>query len=412
MKINYSTSRREYISCLNKVNGFLLEKRKWNKDKTLKTFSQLSIRNYILCFLFIPLIAIFDTFTNLDSFTFFLALCLILLLGIQTIRIIIFLLQAIKRGKNSLKGELTIDEDGITDQIENRKPIFRKWREIKHILIHDDVILIYTHHGTNLFIPNKSNVEKKVIEQLEKLKKDKLIVDVFTYHGLTKNIQVWGKYLLVVFILFGIAVFWDYYNISLIDEQVWKINNSGYEEIDEHIFSYQKFGIVEKTLKEYFKEFYNSKEQYFEYEATAIYSKITIELLKDHPDQLTNMLNDLPMNEELATKAVKNIVSLLNEDEVMERIRKKNLGVNYENTFKDYALMEEDATHMKNWQKELDQNTKKMSYVKRALEILVNERECWYVENDTFYMCDDYLDEYNQLYNYIIDVKNKEDQII
>lgn len=412
MKINYEMSSKECISYVNLTTGFLKEKHKWKKEKNLKTFASIFICNLLLCLLFIPLIGFFDTFNHFDFVTSFFAICLLAFLGVQIFQVILFFINVIQERKRNLKGVLKIDEQGITQISENANEIFRKWSEIQNILIHDNVILIITKHGMNFLLPNYDDTEKKLREELEKQKKSKLIVDVYTAHGFTYLFQVFGKPLLLFFIFMGISVFWDYYNISLIDNEVWKINNSGYEEIDEHIHSYQKFGVIEKTLKEYFKEFFYSKQTYYNHKADAIFRKVTIDLLKNHPEEIGTLLNSLSKEEQMATQAGLNIISLLDESIVMERIKAKNLGFNYEETFKDYALTEDDAVHAKSWQKEIEDNQTKMGYVKKALQILNDHPDCWYVEDDTFYVCDDYLEEYNTLYDLILNQKSSENQTV
>lgn len=412
MKINYDISSKEYFSYLNITTGFLSEKRKWKKDRSLKTFAQISIRNYLLCFLFIPLIAFFDTFINLDNLTFFFAMCLILTLFFQTINLLLFLISCFQKTRKPMKGEIRIDEDGITERLDSGKQISRKWSGIKNILIHDDVIFIYNNRGTTFLIPNKGDNEKKVRDIVKKLEKEKLLIECYEPHGFHRHFEIWGKYLLIFLVTVGIAIYWDYYNISLIDDEIWKINNSEYKEINEEIVSYQKFGVVEKTLKEYFKEFYEAKERYYANEASMVFSKVTIDILKNNPDELNHLYDSLSSYEDEANKAAQNIIDLLTEEKVMERIRVKNLGENYENNFKDYALTKEDAIHAKSWHEELEKNRTKMKYVKRALEILTNEKECWYIEDDMLYVCDEYLDEYNRLYDLILDHKSSGEQTV
>lgn len=412
MKINFELSHKELLKYYNIAYGILTDKKAWKKEeKVTKTFFEKKIRNYFLCFFCIPLIAFFDTFIHLDLFTNFLAFIMICLFLINTISIIIFFVNFKNYNKHYKAGEIRLEEDGMNVNFESGTTIETNWHHLK-IMIHEEIIL-FSSFGKKMFlIPNQSENRKKIQEYINQRKQEKRITYGFQTKGIIHHFQIWGKYALILVILLGIAIFWDIYNISLIDKEIWKINNSGYENVDGYIFSYQKFGVIEKTLKEYFKEFYQEKENYYQNNAVHLFSNITVDLLKNKPEELNQLLKSLPEKNEIATNSILNIIDLLNEEQVMKRIQEKRLGENYEDTFKSYALTKEDEKHIVSWKEELKVNEVKMSHLKKALNILINAKKCWYIEDDTFYMCDEHLEEYNAIYDFILDKNENMEETI
>lgn len=412
MKINFELSKKERLKYYNIAYGMISDKKNWKKDeKITKTFFEKKIRCYFLCFFCIPLIAFFDTFIHFYILTNILALLMIILFLYNTFSILTFFLFLYHYAKNYKAGEIVLNADGFLGNFETGKTINIEWHNL-NIIIHEEIILFSSSGKKMILIPNQSENRKKIQEYLKKIQQEKHLKYGFETKGFIHHFQSWGKYALIFIILLGIAIFWDIYNISFIDDEIWKINNSGYENIDNYIYSYQKFGVIEKTLKEYFKEFYQEKENYYQNSAVTIFSNITVDLLKNNPNELDPLLKSLTEKKQNAKNAIYNIINLLEEEKVMTRIQEKRLGENYEDTFKSYALTKEDEKHISSWKAELEKNEIKMQYLKRALEILTKEKQCWYVEEDTFYMCDDYLEEYNMIYDLILEKKENQEETI
>ena len=401
MKISSEITKKEYFKSFNLANN--LSKTKKISQKRLMTTSQKNIQYLIICFTLLASISLTNTLINLDWLTnllFFLFLCLMIYIIWNTIKFI-YNYQTKKKKTNQI--EIRWNKDGIIDISEENNYIARTWDEVKFILKTEQEILINCQNSHTFILPNQKDINKKLDQILKKYAPSLAIVEKQRPQKFQKHLWNWGIYFLIFLITFGISIFWDYYNTCLLDQEIYKINNNNYQ-VDEKIYSYEKFGIIEKALKEYFQEFYNAKEMYEQNKASTIFLSITIDKLKNSKEKIPEMENQLPKHEQLATEAINKLIQLLDENSSKEIVEKYQLDKYFENIFKKYAFTEYDYYYLESWKKELAKNEEQMKLVKRAIEILKQEN-CWYIENDKLYMCNDYLDEYNTIY---YDIMNEE----
>lgn len=211
-------------------------------------------------------------------------------------------------------------------------------------------------------------------------------------------------YILGCLFSLGIAAGWDMYNLSIIDKEIIKIVKS--ESIDSNVYAYEKFGIVERELKKYYVDFYENKKMYEENEAGYIFSQLTNTYLQENKDELKDLLKDLPSRKIRVEKAIQNIVNLMSEEVIMERIQKSELEGFYEDIYRDYVFNSEKSY----FQNLKFKNEEKMMYLERLLEILLISPSVWYIEDGTLYFIDsNYLKEYQNLYDLITETERKSD---
>ncbi len=402
MKINYDLSSKELVSQMNIAIGIYQKRKslKRSKKKKIKTFTQILFQKYTMCLIGIMLMVLISTFKNSDNLSMIIFSITILLFLKNTISLIKSIIKYRSQKKRYQKGTIRFNKDGLVDIYEEEKMISRSWDEIELIVMTDKLILIFDKVNSFFMIPNDTKKEAKVKQVLEKYKiNDKLIIKELPQKW--QNI-IWNytTYIMIFLIITGLYIFWDYINVCLIDQEIYNINNTE-EQIDFQIKSYEKYGIVEKDLKEYFKKFKEARKSYEENKAETIYSFLTIDVLKKR-DELEKIKNSLEEKEQIASQGIEIIMELLEEETAMKEIKEQNLGEYFEDTFKKYALTEYDDFYKEGWIEELAKNKSQMTYVKRALEILIEEPECWYIENEKFYMNDKNIEEYNKIHDIIL----------
>ena len=402
MKINYDLSSKELVSQMNIAIGIYQKRKslKRSKKKKIKTFTQILFQKYTMCLIGIMLMVLISTFKNSDNLSMIIFSITILLFLKNTISLIKSIIKYRSQKKRYQKGTIRFNKDGLVDIYQEEKMISRSWDELEIIVMTDKLILIFDKVNSFFMIPNDTKKEAKVKQVLEKYKiNDKLIIKELPQKW--QNI-IWNytTYIMIFLIITGLYIFWDYINVCLIDQEIYNINNTE-EQIDFQIKSYEKYGIVEKDLKEYFKKFKEARKSYEENKAETIYSFLTIDVLKKR-EELEKINNSLEEKEQIASQGIETIMELLEEENAMKEIKDENLGEYFEDIFKKYALTEYDDFYKEGWREELAKNKSQMTYVKRALEILIEEPECWYIENEKFYMNDKNIEEYNKIHDIIL----------
>ena len=403
MKIKQELAPKEYRKFYNLAKGTF---QKENKYRKLKFYTTVISHRYFLCVILIFFIAFFDTFIHLEWLANTIIFLFLILFIITTTNLIKYVINYNKKKRIFQKGEISFNKDGISYRTQSKKIYQRTWDEIEEVLYTKDVIIICSLDQMYFIIKNIDDYEKECKELLKKHKKDIKQINRAITKGIKRLWQQHGLYILGILISFGIYTFWDYYNNCLLDQEMWKTNEAEYQ-VDYKIYSYEKYGIVESTLKTYFDEFRSSKEKYQENAAITIFSALNIDFLKDEKNRLPEILNSLDEKEKNATDAIHNILNLLDEEKVMKRIEEKQLGEYYNGIFKKYALTEKDEEYKLSWKEEQKSNQEQMNSVRRALEILIQNDQCWYIEENEFFMCDDFIEEYNNLYYNIVNEEEK-----
>lgn len=409
MKFDYEFSKKDAFHYINYSLGILNEKRRIKrlKKKKVKKLTEIIIKNYLLCSALFFLIAFFDTLLKLEWISFVIFFLFLELIIYNTFLLISLIKKYFKYQKKQLKGEIKCNKDYIIDNKENGTSISRTWDEIEFIINTQDAIYLFANHQITFVLPKREKNEEK-LEKLEKLLNElpngRTMITKNKSTGFNKWLG-WLFYLLMpvaAFLLFG---YWYNFNLTRIETEMQKINDLE-TKIDFKIYSYEKFGVIEQMLKEYYEEFQNTRREYEQNKASTIFAEITIDLLKNNKEKLVTIQNSLEQNMEKSTRALNHLIDLLDETKVMRRMERKDWGNTFNAIFRSYALTDYDSYYIDSWKKEKALNDQLMIDVKRALEILIEEQNCWYIENDKFFMCDEYREEYNKIHDKIIQKEN------
>lgn len=224
--------------------------------------------------------------------------------------------------------------------------------------------------------------------------------------------------LLISFIvLISVLMAKDFKQEDIIKDEIQIINNLDIteEEINMSLKTtdedYQK---VELAVKEYYRDFFSNSRLYYTNSAVAIFNTFTTTYLKENKDKLDSMnlfkmLND-KTNE--LNKALDNIVTLLNEDEIMKYIEKYDLHDYYIDFYRENMISKNDKIYQENWLSFKEENTIKIKYLERIIELLIDYNHTWYIEDDNLYISDDnVLNEYNSLYDKIYDEEESNEEL-
>lgn len=168
-----------------------------------------------------------------------------------------------------------------------------------------------------------------------------------------------------------------------------------------------EYAKIEKVMKEYFKEYLDYYHEVEENDYIAIYNMVTADFLTYHTDDLPKLLNALDMYHEKANHGLDGMIKLLNKDEIEHRFIEADIDYYHLDFYKELMILDSDEEILSEWKNYKEENNEKMEYVKGMIEILANNMEEWYVEEETLYFTNDtLLEEYNTYYYLTFDDEN------
>lgn len=417
MRIDYEIERKEYHRYFSMAQGIYAQKNsiKRNPDKKVCSYSIILVRNYLIAFLYIPFIAFFDTCINLSFLADLFAILLVFVLFFNTISVFLYFISYFLSKRRKTRGEIRLEEQKITDTTFDGKVISKTWEEIDFIYMTEKTIFIIAKKRLIFVIPESTrkiestrNYLQTIQESFPKMK----IIDSTNHYLLEENkwkkrFLNWGVYILLFILFFGAVIAWEIYNENAIYKEMMKIEEKEYE-IDNTIYSYEKYGKVEKELKDFFHTYRTNYYTYLENSATGIMYLLNIEFLEKNKDNLKEVIEEFPNREKKTEKAIEKIIELANQEKWIMNLEKMKLGDIYINLFKEYAFSFANNRFKREWERELYNNQLRMQYLTRMVEILTLPNACWYIEDNNLYFCDDaQLKEYNELYDLLME-ENKQ----
>ncbi len=421
MKINYAITNKKYRHYFNLAMGIFAERRKIKKNRLrrIHSYSQIIIKNYLLCILLIPFIGFFENVDQLAFFEMVLVFLFLLLLFMNTISLFLSVVCYFKVSQNVKSGEVRMDEFMIMDTRENGKEISKSWEKMDFIYVMEKVIFIFSKKRIVFFLPVEIQEQLPVLDYLKEIQKKypsiQIIDTVHEYYPkesiFKKHFLNWGVYLLFIFFGFSFAVGCEIYNLAILEKEMQRISDSDFE-VEDTIYSFGKYAVVEKELKNFFLEFGSAYQIYSENSAMGATYFLSANYLEEHKENLKDLLKEFPSMEIKAEKALKKVLKLLEEEQIKERILKWDLEDFYNDLFYEYTLDYFSDVDKKEWQFESYNNHLRMQYLTRMIEILTLPDACWFIEEDSLYFCDDaQLQEYNELYDLLMENQNKTDSV-
>lgn len=192
---------------------------------------------------------------------------------------------------------------------------------------------------------------------------------------------------------------------NIIIKEIEIINNLDINDnIDMNIKSKNDYIKVETAVKEYYQELFTNKRIFNNNRAESLFNILTPDYLNKNKSKLkslnlSKMIKDKTNELEVS---VNNIIDMLDSDIIMSYIKKYNLDDYYKDFYHEQMVSENDSSYQEEWTELLNINTEKIEYLEQVIDILVDNTNDWYIENNSLYFTDDkLLKEYNELHNLI-----------
>ena len=216
--------------------------------------------------------------------------------------------------------------------------------------------------------------------------------------------------LIIIGSLLGIFILWLIIEVDLelkTEEKLIamrdNILNTG--EIDMSLETKGEYQKIERVMKEYYKEYISYYDSLYQNDYLAIYYLFTKEYL-NNKTALPKLLQDLNSYQNNADEALDSMIKLLDEREIKLMFIDADIDYYHLDFYKELMILESDDETIKEWQNYKIENKEKMENIKKMLEILVNNEDMWYIEEDNLYINDEeLLQEYNANYYQIFDNK-------
>ncbi|HAB65796.1 MAG TPA: hypothetical protein DCE23_00365 [Firmicutes bacterium] len=411
MKIRYGyESKKELRQSLNKAMGFAFQKWKIKKNivKNPKSFMQMCIANYFICLVdFFVVYALYNF--GLDNLGTLIALILFGTFFLNTFQLLQYIYSLIKL--KDIAGEIRFSEEGIVDTSESGKVVCKPWKKVEMVYVEEDVICIFV-KSTFYFFPY-SNTNKEVVENaFQKYKPSAPIKEQEDREKNKFKKFFWnvGIYILIFIATFSFSIGFDIYNENILNEETEKMILS--REVDFHIYSYQKYGIVEKYVKEYYAEYYQLEQEYFDYSASGTLQQLTPDMFHENRKSLDVFIKNLGIREQKVNATLDKMIAMYNQDSALKRIQKEELGEYYESLYLNLLFTDQDAMYIQELEEEKEINSEKMKYLKKLIQFLLVHSEDWTIaDGELYFYQSEYADEYNELYDVIMEEQEKNDGI-
>lgn len=171
------------------------------------------------------------------------------------------------------------------------------------------------------------------------------------------------------------------------------------DDINMTIESKGEYAKIEKVMKEYHQKYLEYYQEVEENDYIAIYNMITPDFLTYHTDDLPKLLNGLDTYLEKANYGIEGMIQLLDEKEIELLFIEADIDYYYLDFYKELMILDSDEETLSGWLDYKEENNEKMEYVKGMIEILANNMDEWYVDDETLYFIDDkLLEQYNTYY--------------
>lgn len=412
MKIRYEyESKKELRKSLNKAMGFAFQKRKIKKKiiKRPKSIIQMCIANYFFSFIdFFIVYTLYDF--GLDDLATICALVLFVIFCLNTLFLLQYLYFVFKI--KDVEGEIRFSEEGIVHTSESGKIVSKPWEKIGMVYIEEDVICIFA--KTAFYFFPYSDTNKEVVENaFQKYKSDVPIIEQEDREENNFKKFFWnvGIYILIFILTFSFTIGFDIYNEGILNKEAEKMILS--REVDFHIYSYQKYGIVEKYVKEYYAEYYQLEEEYYDYCASGTLQQLTPDMFHKNRKSLDDFIKNLGIREQKANATLDKMIAMYNQNSALKRIQKEKLGEYYESLYLNLLFTDQDEKYIQELEEEKEKNSEKMKYLKELIQFLLIHLEDWTIEDDELYFYhSEYAEEYNELYDFIMEEQEINDRVI
>lgn len=159
------------------------------------------------------------------------------------------------------------------------------------------------------------------------------------------------------------------------------------DKIDMKIYTSGKYGVVEKTIKEYFEEYQKVLQDTTNaMQDEKIINMLSIDNYKKDGKEFKESLSYLSDYKKKLEEKFDNLISLSQEETIMKRIEDKNVGARYEKLYKDAMFAKDGQKQLEETNKELEDAKKTMINLldveKEVLEFLKSNKSHWELSNN------------------------------
>lgn len=405
MKIDYFYENRKDIrKSVNQALGFALQKGRIKKNliRKPKKFTQICLIDYILCIIVVFLIASFYNF-SFDNIGTILFLFLLGIFFLNTLFLFYFLFAL--WGKKDTEGEIRFSKEGVTETTKSGKVVFKPWKKIKWVYMGEDIIYVFAKF-TLYFFPYSDSNKEILMTALQTYKPDiSIIIEENREENKFKKF-FWnvGIYILLFIVSFSFSIGFDIYNETILNKEAEKMMLS--HEVDFQIYSHQKYGIVEKYMKEYYAKYYELEEEYLKYNASGTLQRLTLDMFRENRNNLDDFIKDLTIYEQKAKCILDEMIAMYNHESALKLIQKENLEEYYESLYLNFLFTDDDSLFIQDLEEEKEINAEKMKYVEELINFLLKHLDDWIIEENRLYFYHtENAEIYNELYDFIMDEK-------
>jgi len=212
--------------------------------------------------------------------------------------------------------------------------------------------------------------------------------------------------ILAILVIFLILLIYDYNQKQILNNEIKTIQNLDItkDNIDTTIKTKNIYATIEKIIKNYYQELFQYKKTYQEKSAAAFLNRIDMNYLKENKNNLKdfNLIEVIEENKKQVEKAIENIILILDENNIKNRFQEHKVFSYYKTFYYKKMLTNNNQTIKKEWEQELEIQKQKNEVLKKLIEILLNNQNKWYIENDELYFTSEELtNTYNQYYDEI-----------
>lgn len=260
-------------------------------------------------------------------------------------------------------------------------------------------VCVFTKDGEEYMF---GHIHNKRLKEFILNAKEGFIEEYTTADKMKSNVKKVIVSIIIILLLLLTFVVVQELNIeNIVRKEVEKISNLDYnkEQVDMKIYSKNDYGKVEKAIKEYYKEFYQYKKEYYDYYAPTSYGVI----FDNYNSNLNDMLEIIKTNKIKTQEASEKLLELLNDEKSLSYINSYSLDDYYIDFYKEQIEYNSNKKYMDEWKDTINKDNKKFDYLIDMANSLISHPDSWYVQEDTIYFNDDDLlkkfnDNYDLLY--------------
>ena len=225
---------------------------------------------------------------------------------------------------------------------------------------------------------------------------------------LRKSVIVTGGLLISLFIIIiSILVVKNLNSEKILKEEINKITNLDFttDEIDMNIKSRNDYGVVEKTIKEFWQEYYGiAREIVLLMQDDKIQNILTIDNFQKDGKEFIKTKEFISTTQEKINTDINKLIELNKKENIENAIKDKGLSETYVNLYNElmvnYDIEEDIATTVKELEGAQSEVNDLFTYYMKVIDFLVENQNNWTVNEEKIEFTNQNLvDQYNDLVN-------------